>query len=640
MTHLPAFGGGPTLPESARPASELTIGADLNGILNAVNLPIIVVDRTGIVVRFNRAATVVLGLAHTHIGQRSTEVPALAQLKDIERLCVRAITDEVPYRGEFQNSERCFTLHIAPCRQTDGRVDGAVITCTNVTAFRASLEQAIYEREYTKAILNAVMIALVVLDSDLRVQTANRAFYELFGVSREAAHRRALVDLGDDDWQTLTLWTALRAALSTAAAFKAVELECNLPAIGRRTLLVDARRLPLAANPAVLLALQDITERKQAEKALQESEERYRVLFASMDEAFCTVEVLFDDQKNPVDYRFLEVNGAFERQTGIKDPKGRLMREIAPLHEQHWFDIYGKIALTGEPARFENQARELHRWYDVYAFRIGLPKDNQVAILFNDITQRRRTQEALKEVDRRKDEFLATLAHELRNPLAPIRNSLEIVKQSHANPALLQRAHSIIDRQVLHMERLVDDLLDISRITSDKLELRKERIELKSIIHQSVEAYRPLAERADLAMTVAVPPDPVYLDGDAVRLAQLFGNLLNNACKYTERGGRIAVSLRRQDSDVTVSIKDTGVGIPPDMLLRIFEMFTQINRSLKRSQGGLGIGLSLVKRLVEMHGGEIEAFSAGSGHGSEFLVRLPLRVEPLASQQFDTSVRT
>ena len=177
------------------------------------------------------------------------------------------------------------------------------------------------------------------------------------------------------------------------------------------------------------------------------------------------------------------------------------------------------------------------------------------------------------------------------------------------------------------MVRLVDDLLDVSRITRGKLELRKERVELASVIHQSVEACRPLAEGAKHELNVSLPPEPIYLHADSVRLAQVFSNLLNNACKYTEPGGRIWLTAERQGSDVVVNVKDTGLGIPSDKLASIFEMFTQIDRSLERSQGGLGIGLTLVKRLVEMHGGSVEAYSEGPGWGSEFVVRLPILIE-------------
>lgn len=245
-----------------------------------------------------------------------------------------------------------------------------------------------------------------------------------------------------------------------------------------------------------------------------------------------------------------------------------------------------------------------------------------------DITDRKRVEEALREADRRKDEFLATLAHELRNPLAPIYNSLEIIKRADGDADTLREARDLIERQLAHMVRLVDDLLDVSRITRDKLELRKTRVELASIIHQAVEICRSARTGPeDQAFDVVLPEQPVCLDGDPVRLAQVFCNLLNNACKFTPRGGTIRLTAELRDSAVVVAVKDTGIGIPPGKLENIFEMFAQLDRALERAHGGLGIGLTLVKRLVEMHGGRIEARSEGLGRGSEFLVRLPILAE-------------
>jgi PAS domain S-box-containing protein len=251
-----------------------------------------------------------------------------------------------------------------------------------------------------------------------------------------------------------------------------------------------------------------------------------------------------------------------------------------------------------------------------------------------DITDRKQAEERiygllaeLKDVDRRKDEFLAVLAHELRGPLAPLRNTLEIMKRADGNGDFLQKAHSTMERQLGQLVRLVDDLIDVSRITRNKLELRRDRVELASIIHQSVEACRPLAESASHQVSVTLTPEPIYLHADPVRLAQVFGNLLNNACKYTEPGGKISLTVERQGSDVVVTVKDNGLGIPPDKLASVFEMFTQIDRTLERSQGGLGIGLTLVKRLVELHGGTVTAHSRGPGKGSEFVVRLPILIE-------------
>ncbi|HLX06912.1 MAG TPA: ATP-binding protein [Thermoanaerobaculia bacterium] len=231
---------------------------------------------------------------------------------------------------------------------------------------------------------------------------------------------------------------------------------------------------------------------------------------------------------------------------------------------------------------------------------------------------------ALKESDRRKDEFLAMLAHELRNPLAPIRNGVQILRAKGPPEPELQWATEVIDRQLHQMTRLVDDLLDVSRITTGKIELRKERVELATIVNSAVEASRPLIDKWGHQVTVTIPPQPIELEADLTRLSQALLNLINNAAKYMDRAGRIWVIAERRGGQVWIRVKDTGIGIPAEMLPRIFDMFTQVDRSLERSEGGLGIGLTLVQRLVEMHGGTVEARSDGPGKGSEFVVCLPI----------------
>jgi PAS domain S-box-containing protein len=248
-----------------------------------------------------------------------------------------------------------------------------------------------------------------------------------------------------------------------------------------------------------------------------------------------------------------------------------------------------------------------------------------------DITDRRQLEDDLRrlaadlsENDRRKNEFLATLAHELRNPLAPMSNMLEVVKRANGDGETLKRAHDTIERQLAQMVRLVDDLLDLNRITHDRLELRRSEVELSSVIQQAVEVARPLIDAAGHNLTVDLPAEPVLLNADRARLAQVFGNLLNNSCKYTRPNGEIRLSARRDGDDVIVTVTDNGAGIPADKLSSIFDMFMQVDRTAGRSQDGLGIGLTLVKRLAEMHGGSIEAKSRGEGQGSEFVVRLPV----------------
>jgi PAS domain S-box-containing protein len=253
-----------------------------------------------------------------------------------------------------------------------------------------------------------------------------------------------------------------------------------------------------------------------------------------------------------------------------------------------------------------------------------VPDADYANLYWTDITKRKKAERALKEADRRKDEFLAVLAHELRNPLAPIRNSLHILRLSAQHDPVAERIGEMMERQVNHMVRLVDDLLEVSRITRGKIELHKESVELAAIVRSAVETSRPLIDAAGHELALSIPADPLTLEGDSVRLAQVLANLLNNAAKYTEPGGHIWLTARREVDEVVISVRDTGVGIPPEMLPRVFELFTQLDRHADRAQGGLGIGLTLVKSLVEMHGGSVEASSEGAGRGSEFVVRLPL----------------
>ena len=258
-------------------------------------------------------------------------------------------------------------------------------------------------------------------------------------------------------------------------------------------------------------------------------------------------------------------------------------------------------------------------------------------LVFRDITERKRDDEELRrlaaelsEADRRKDEFLATLAHELRNPLAPIRTGLQILQGSRVGTEDQDRVRKMIERQTDQLVRLVDDLMDVSRITRGTLELRKERIELATVLQHAVETARPLIEARGHTLSVNLPSAPMFINADTTRLGQVFANLLNNAAKYSEPGGRISLSAERRGNELWTTVKDSGIGIPADMLSRIFEMFAQVDKSLEKSHGGLGIGLTLAKRLTEMHGGTLEVSSDGPGRGSEFVVRLPAALAGVA----------
>jgi signal transduction histidine kinase len=247
------------------------------------------------------------------------------------------------------------------------------------------------------------------------------------------------------------------------------------------------------------------------------------------------------------------------------------------------------------------------------------------------LAERLRNEQALRSADRRKDEFLATLGHELRNPLAPILNSLEILKLSGAfDDHRTMQACAVMERQVHHLNRLVDDLLEVSRITRGIIEVKRETLDLTAIVSAAIETSRPVLDNLRHELTARFDPEPMAIGGDPVRLTQIFANLLNNAAKYTNHGGHIAVTTRREDGDAVVSVKDDGIGIAPGLLSQVFDMFMQVDRSTRRSQGGLGIGLTLVRSLVTMHGGTVEARSDGPGLGSEFIVRLPILADTAA----------
>lgn len=401
--------------------------------------------------------------------------------------------------------------------------------------------------------------------------------------------------------------------------------------------------LPAALKAKVdyfLMAQQASAGLQRREEALRASEERYRTLFDSVDDGVCVIEMLFDDDGFACDYRFLETNPAFVKHTGFDDAIGKTIRELVPGHEAHWFDIYGKVASSGQPARFIDEARAMARWYDVYATRVGGEGSARVAVLFTDITERvhadaelRRLADDLAAADRRKSEFLATLAHELRNPLAPIRSGLQVLRMSGGDAQASARVHDIMERQLTHLVALVDDLLDVARITHGQIELKCVDIDLADVLTGAVETSRPLIDAEQHRLTLDLADQPLPLVADPTRLRQVVSNVLNNAAKYTPRGGNIVLTARRDGDSAVITVADDGIGIAPAVIGDVFGMFNQVGRDRHRARGGLGIGLSLVRSLVELHGGKVSAASPGAGQGSVFTVRLPLNTEPRVDPQ-------
>lgn len=368
-------------------------------------------------------------------------------------------------------------------------------------------------------------------------------------------------------------------------------------------------------------------ERARADAALRASEAKYRSLFDSIEQGFCIIEIVFEGDR-AVDYRFIEVNPAFERQTGIVEAVGRTMRSLAPAHEEHWFEIYGRVALTGEPVHVRQVAAALGACYDVHAFRTGDPALRRVAVLFQDVTAEYAAEQAQREADARKNTFIAMLGHELRNPLAAIRSATQVMRSVEVDDPRVEAMQQVLERQAVHMARLVEGLLDVSRIKAGKITLETEVSDLRVIIEAVLEDRQHAFEAGRLERGLDLPDGPVWVDIDRARLTQTVDNLVGNAIKFTDVGGWVGVELRVEGGEAVLSVRDTGVGIMADLIETLFEPFQQGGQDISRTSGGLGLGLALARGLVELHGGEIEAQSAGWGLGSTFVIRLPLAAAP------------
>ena len=388
--------------------------------------------------------------------------------------------------------------------------------------------------------------------------------------------------------------------------------------------LMTAVQTALRARNRQYNAREHLVDLDHIAKALRDSEGRLKALFANA--AVGIAELTSDG-------RFALVNDSLCRLLGEKREGLLSLPLTAVAHDDDRDDVQGlvKRLTDGHIETFAAERRFVRRDGETIWVKLSVTAAkeaqahgvNAVAVI-EDITERKHAEEDLREADRRKDEFLATLAHELRNPLAPIRNSLHIFRMAGVQDPTVSRVCDMMERQVAHMVRMVDDLLEVSRISRGKIELRKERVQLAAVLRTAVDTSMPLIEAGRHKLQVDVPDaEPLLVDADPVRLAQVFANLLNNAAKYTKEGGEIRLSVHIENGMAVVCVKDNGEGIPPQMLKRVFNMFTQVNAGA-RAQGGLGIGLTLARTLVLLHGGTIEAFSEGEGRGCEFTVRLPL----------------
>jgi PAS domain S-box-containing protein len=520
-------------------------------------------------------------------------------------------------------------------RDADGQVTGLLVHGVDQTHRKQAEIGLQASRERFEKIVSQAATGVVEMDTEGRISFVNQKYARMLGYTADELIGRNVLEVTAPDSLQKTRATVaevLREGVGTVIDKHYLRKDGSLmPA----TSSVNAIRGPDGDVQGVVAIVLDTTEEKRAAEDLRASEERYRTLFESMDQGFCIIDMLYDETGQPVDYRFVEMNAMFEQHTGLVHAAGRTVTELVPGFDRYWIDTYGRVAATGESVRLESEAKAMGRWFDVYATRIGSAGSTRVAVLFSDITARRQADDQLRklaadlaEADRRKTEFLATLAHELRNPLAPIRSGLTVLGLSGDNAAAIAKVRPIMERQVSHMVHLIDDLLDIARISGGKLELKKTRADLQSVLSSAIETSLPAIEAGGHRLAVDLPAEPLVADIDVVRIAQVVGNLLSNAAKYTPARGNIRLALRGEGAEAVIDVVDTGVGIPSEALDSIFEMFNQIGRNMASSQGGLGIGLSLVRRLVEMHDGRVTAESPGPDAGATFTVRLPLLPTP------------
>ena len=563
-------------------------------------------------------------------------------------------------------SQRPIDDSAAPIRAADGTILGVVLVFRDVTAQRRA-EMEVRQSEARKSVILATALdCIITCDAHGVVLEFNPAAERTFGYSRAQAVGQDMADLivpAALRDQHLHGMARYRATGQGTILGQRIEMPARRADGSEFPVELAITRIAPDGPPQFTAYLRDISERKRGEAALAGQKRVLELLVQGAPlpdvlDALCavvegqgttqliaTVQLVDEDGQRLRSVAGRRAPPAYaEAVDGLRigpsagscgtaayrgapvivadiavDPLWAGFRELALSH--------GLRACWSTPI-FSSRGQVLGT-LAVYSPTPRTPSADEVGLV--DIltrtagiaVERRRAEETLREADRRKDEFLATLAHELRNPLAPMRNALQVMQLAGGDPAAVEQARAIMERQMRHMVRLVDDLLDVSRITRGMLELRRQRVDLAAVLRSAVEASRPLIEAARHALTITLPPEPIFVDGDPMRLAQVFANLLNNAAKYTEPGGQIGLSAERQGSDAVVSVRDNGLGIPSEMLGRVFELFAQVDRTLEKSQGGLGIGLTLVRRLIEMHGGSVAVQSEGYGHGSVFTVRLP-----------------
>ena len=506
-----------------------------------------------------------------------------------------------------------------------GEVDGVIVTRQGD---KRVLTLSGAEHPYRVMIEN-MSEGAVTLTSQGKITYCNKKFAEIMGVPPKRLIGSPLAKL-------VTNIAKLQTLLDESEAL-AKKDEINLKTADGRIVptLFSVSPIQLDETFGLCIVVTDLTHQKlnqelelatKIERTMREQAEASKRNISNILESITDSYMALDDR-----WIITDVN---ERAAAIS---GRTRAELIGQNVWELFpdrvntdvhQVFHQAVADQKPAHFETASVVAEgKWFEVHAY----PSPEGLSVYLRDITERKcaeaereRLLTKLEEGNRRKDEFLAMLSHELRNPLAPISNALEVMRRSGTDERERRSSREVIGRQVDDLARLIDDLLDASRITSGKVRLELQTMELSGVVSRAIETTRPMTDARKHRLTVSLPAEPVWLEADPTRLAQVFSNLLNNAAKYTQEGGDISIKAEVEGTELVVAVRDTGVGIPADVLPQVFDLFTQADRSLDRAQGGLGIGLTLARSIVQMHGGTVQAFSDGSNKGSEFVVRLPV----------------
>jgi two-component system CheB/CheR fusion protein len=600
------------------------LNGDLTNLINGVHMAVVIVGRDLRIRRFSPLAEKLLSIIPTDVGRSISDIRTKLVVPDLDALLTEVIDSVTPIEREMKGGDgRWYSVRIRPYLTVDNRVDGAVLSLVDIDAIRRA-------KDYAETIVATVRRPLLVLDSKLRVQSAGGAFYDAFQLTRDTVEGHSFLELDDARWDSPQLRRSLDNLLRDGVAFDDLEVVGEFPRIGRRTLRLNARRLQLPEDSrlSILLSIDDVTDESHALNALKVSELRYRRLFESSKSGIVILD--YDSGRitdaNPslselLGYSIAELLGKELWQVGLFPDATAAKLAVQALQSEGYLR-YEELTLT------TRDGRSVDVEFTSYVYAQAERPLMQCHI--RDITEHRRLESAqqrnadLAAADAAKDNFLAALSHELRSPLNTVLLWSQIIGRPGTSSETLRTGIDIIEQSAQMQARLIDDLLDVHRISSGRMRLEFEVVDMVGIVRSVVATMTPSAAERDLRVTLECEPDRALLSGDAARVQQVLRNLLGNAIKFTPSGGAIHVALRCRDALVEVAVRDTGCGIDPAHLAHIFERFRQPDPRTPPGSGGLGLGLIIAKQLVELHGGTLSAASAGEGAGSTFTFTLPL----------------